>query len=487
MTDLHTELSAFKAMPLTHDVKASIMNAICREWASVVSRDAPPATRDLINTIIDFGNMPRDMNHRSDVMSQYCESYSSIKEMSRADIRGKKNQLVSTLYYDRCIKLNKLINSLRAIFSTRAIPEGFDAELIVFVRDAIANMAFCVSDVIPATDTVLTWSTKSTSTPVKTASVMPSVFNGKVNYDGEPISDDSKDHRNMLSLRCSGGLHFDFSSIDELKNWLESVMSDSRSTVVRSYTDKSGFGKVSGTPNVSDRTPNSGFPERINGNRGRRRGASWRGGHWQGERPDVPQFRMELSIQHATKKTVMMSDDQRLLNLLVPHHIPLNKLNKMLDEDSPEYFQYLELVKWFSEKLHRAIYQKVDSTGRYVSLTCFRPECRKTFIADKEEGMPKEQRCPCCNVADICRLCNLSGHGEHPCGSIDEASARELGQYKECPGCHTRVHKTGGCNDITCRCGVHFCWLCSQNLAGRGGPADGVTDHFRNGCRQFDR
>ena len=37
-------------------------------------------------------------------------------------------------------------------------------------------------------------------------------------------------------------------------------------------------------------------------------------------------------------------------------------------------------------------------------------------------------------------------------------------QYKKCPGCHSYVSKTMGCNHITCRCGEHFCYRCCKGL-----------------------
>eukprot|EP01006_Ploeotia_vitrea_P054735 TRINITY_DN67920_c1_g1_i1.p1 TRINITY_DN67920_c1_g1~~TRINITY_DN67920_c1_g1_i1.p1 ORF type:complete len:500 (-),score=50.15 TRINITY_DN67920_c1_g1_i1:695-2194(-) len=33
---------------------------------------------------------------------------------------------------------------------------------------------------------------------------------------------------------------------------------------------------------------------------------------------------------------------------------------------------------------------------------------------------------------------------------------------KDCPKCGTPVEKNGGCNLVSCRCGIYFCWICAQ-------------------------
>ncbi|KAF1918297.1 hypothetical protein BDU57DRAFT_537869 [Ampelomyces quisqualis] len=38
-----------------------------------------------------------------------------------------------------------------------------------------------------------------------------------------------------------------------------------------------------------------------------------------------------------------------------------------------------------------------------------------------------------------------------------------------CPGCKARVHKSSGCNHMTCKCGHQFCYLCGAPYRGRTG------------------
>mmetsp|Transcript_8677 Transcript_8677/g.19624 ORF Transcript_8677/g.19624 Transcript_8677/m.19624 type:complete len:705 (-) Transcript_8677:2842-4956(-) len=38
---------------------------------------------------------------------------------------------------------------------------------------------------------------------------------------------------------------------------------------------------------------------------------------------------------------------------------------------------------------------------------------------------------------------------------------------KNCPQCHVRIEKNGGCNHMRCKCGHHFCWICLGDYRGR--------------------
>ncbi len=33
---------------------------------------------------------------------------------------------------------------------------------------------------------------------------------------------------------------------------------------------------------------------------------------------------------------------------------------------------------------------------------------------------------------------------------------------KPCPSCKQVIDRYDGCNAVTCKCGIHFCWLCSK-------------------------
>jgi len=42
------------------------------------------------------------------------------------------------------------------------------------------------------------------------------------------------------------------------------------------------------------------------------------------------------------------------------------------------------------------------------------------------------------------------------------------GKYKRCPKCRVAVSKSEGCNAITCRCGIVFCWKCGHDVDPNG-------------------
>jgi len=44
---------------------------------------------------------------------------------------------------------------------------------------------------------------------------------------------------------------------------------------------------------------------------------------------------------------------------------------------------------------------------------------------------------------------------------------------KQCPSCQAWVEKVEGCHHISCRCGVHFCWICAGVF-----DANSIYDHM---------
>ena len=102
--------------------------------------------------------------------------------------------------------------------------------------------------------------------------------------------------------------------------------------------------------------------------------------------------------------------------------------------------------------------------------------------------------CGLCQM-DLCASgCGRIYHGNAPCTvSLDEASAAFIQESsKPCPQCGVHIHKTDGCNHMTCRCRCEFCWICGVEM-----PRDEYgkyrTDmHFGvygegvgGGCHQF--
>ena len=46
-------------------------------------------------------------------------------------------------------------------------------------------------------------------------------------------------------------------------------------------------------------------------------------------------------------------------------------------------------------------------------------------------------------------------------------------QSKPCPGCQTPTTKSGGCNHITCPCGIHWCFQCGEEF-----NSDEIYEHM---------
>eukprot|EP01052_Picozoa_sp_SAG31_P000970 SAG31_NODE_30_length_32545_cov_9.378999_33_plen_188_part_00 len=92
-----------------------------------------------------------------------------------------------------------------------------------------------------------------------------------------------------------------------------------------------------------------------------------------------------------------------------------------------------------------------------------------------EELTAEESRfdCPRCG-GSFCLSCNNAYHAGRTCAqdaALKKAASgtsgdAELQQWaaregaKQCPNCNNMVAKTDGCNAMTCRCGIVFCWLC---------------------------
>ena len=68
--------------------------------------------------------------------------------------------------------------------------------------------------------------------------------------------------------------------------------------------------------------------------------------------------------------------------------------------------------------------------------------------------------------------------GVHDWMMIDDI---ETAQDKQWPSCNLYVHKIDGCNHMTCKCGAHFCWLCTERL-----DQDGIfTYPYAHNCSVF--
>jgi len=67
-----------------------------------------------------------------------------------------------------------------------------------------------------------------------------------------------------------------------------------------------------------------------------------------------------------------------------------------------------------------------------------------------------------------CEECTMAQQAE---AERDDVFVKKT--FKKCPGCEAHTVKSSGCNHITCRCGVHWCYQCGEQH-----PADSIYDHM---------
>ena len=56
---------------------------------------------------------------------------------------------------------------------------------------------------------------------------------------------------------------------------------------------------------------------------------------------------------------------------------------------------------------------------------------------------------------------------------------------KRCPTCRHMVAKTDGCNAVTCRCGIVFCFVCSRRVQTQGLSAATVAGSEFCNCNDW--
>ncbi|KAL1732501.1 hypothetical protein EV714DRAFT_206578 [Schizophyllum commune] len=111
---------------------------------------------------------------------------------------------------------------------------------------------------------------------------------------------------------------------------------------------------------------------------------------------------------------------------------------------------------------------------------CRTAACEQVYVTSGDQQFLS---CPSC-FATVCTGCNEGAHVGRTC----EENARDVQRkhderlndaliaeqnFKRCPTCQVLVEKTEGCNHISCRCGAHFCWRCTQVF-----PRDEIYDHM---------
>ena len=197
-------------------------------------------------------------------------------------------------------------------------------------------------------------------------------------------------------------------------------------------------------------------------------------------------IQLQLPTADANVKGVIMSNDPRIIDLLLPVHVPVTKLQVSLQSMCLGDRINSRLYKQYMDACVKLINQKINGTPHGTSVTCPRPECAMQSIVKKYSGEgSKEVTCSFCRRAEICLECGLLGHGNHACNAPDEATAALLAEHCPCPNkdCGVLIHKIDGCSHMECvQCKSHFCWECRTVYDRRD-----IDAHIRRGtCRGYD-
>ena len=167
-----------------------------------------------------------------------------------------------------------------------------------------------------------------------------------------------------------------------------------------------------------------------------------------------------------------------------------------------KHLDYLEFHGLVMKKVHQLINQgyKIKSFP-YESHCCPRLgeyKCEYDNISLKwNGGMTKKLECNVCRL-DLCiGGCGRIYHGEGDCkNTFDEASEQFLQKVASdcsCPNelCKLPIEKGEGCNHMTCKCGVQFCYQCKKEFPKDTHGRYQISEHFidngvgTSGCRQF--
>ncbi|KAJ6571684.1 hypothetical protein B0H19DRAFT_936268 [Mycena capillaripes] len=128
-----------------------------------------------------------------------------------------------------------------------------------------------------------------------------------------------------------------------------------------------------------------------------------------------------------------------------------------------------KMVLWDHQKLLNSI----------PHIYCPNPKC-SAIVQTPEDTNDPQAVCPFCQLL-LCVACRIPWHQGISCEDYqalppDERSPEDrlllelakVKHWRRCPNCASLVELVSGCNHMTCRCGVHFCFKCGSLATTKG-------------------
>lgn len=207
-------------------------------------------------------------------------------------------------------------------------------------------------------------------------------------------------------------------------------------------------------------------------------------------------YKTEFVIVLRYEGATILSSSDKIKNFLYGSSWNQSGIDKQRVNFDPELASaYVKSTPYhkFNKMVHRKILQLIDMNHsnpdfQYTLIRCCKlePICNASSIIKKTTDKRSPFSCKC--GMQLCKAgCGKVFHGTSDCSvSLDEATEQLLGEHKTCPGCNALVYKLEGCNHITCRCRVEFCYVCGNEYEKDDHDHYMVTEHHRDFCRQFD-
>jgi hypothetical protein len=195
-------------------------------------------------------------------------------------------------------------------------------------------------------------------------------------------------------------------------------------------------------------------------------------------------FYLKLSLSHSNNLVSYISSmDQSINHIFCNNTVKQKTINKIFStpicisgiKTLGIYIKYHNLVVNKIKDLINQCY--TDLQFPCIMIPCFRPECGYRNVYSRSEiNKPSSAFCQKCGIAEFCLTCGKVSHGGNCDFSQDMMTEDWItNNTKLCPRCRVNVIKSDGCNHMTCRCGVHFCWLCNTEYT-----VDAINDHYIN-------